>query len=115
MSANQLPTRPGVVWMRTVWRFRHNPFPPSGIARLGGADNRENGLLFRPQVQQEKVDETIQKFVLGSAYSGLKFGYLWSIGRAGESGYGDVRGFGKSSMLQYLVEDRIGPRTVGCR
>jgi hypothetical protein len=91
--------------MRTVWRFRHNPFPPSGIARLGGADNRENGLLFRPQVQQEKVDETIQKFVLGSAYSGLKFGYLWSIGRAGESGYGDVRGFGKSSMLQYLVEE----------
>jgi len=105
MSSNQQALKPGIVWMRSVWKFRHNPFPPSGIARLGGSDNRENGLLFRPQVQQEKVDEAIQKFVLGSAYSGLKFGYLWSIGRAGEYGFGDVRGFGKSSMLQYLVEE----------
>jgi hypothetical protein len=105
MSGESRTKKPGVVWMKTRWKFRHNPFPAAGIARLGGTDNRENGLLFRPEVQQEKVQEAIEKFVLGATYSGMKFGYLWSIGRAGEFGLGDVRGFGKSSMLQYLVEE----------
>jgi len=97
--------KPPVIWMKTEWKFRHNPFPATGIARLGGSDNRENGLLFRPEVQKEKVHEAIEKFVLGATYSGMKFGYLWSIGKAGAYGFGDVRGFGKSSMLQYLVEE----------
>lgn len=93
---------PGVVWMKKTWDLKHNPFPAGGIARLGGDDDRENGLLFRPEVQQENVDESVEKFVLGAAYSGLKFGYLWSLG-AGLAG-GDARGYGKSSLLQYLVE-----------
>lgn len=95
------PTKPGVVWMKRTWNLRHNPFPSGGVARLGGDDDRENGLLFRPEVQQEKVDQAINNFVLGAAYQGLKFGYLWSVG--GGLG-GDVRGYGKSSMLQFLVE-----------
>jgi hypothetical protein len=94
---------PGVVWMKKTWGLEHNPFPAGGIARLGGEDDRENGLLFRPQVQKEKVDETVEKFVLGAAYSGLKFAYLWSLG-TGLAG-GDARGYGKSSLLQYLVEE----------
>ena len=45
--------------------------------------------------------EAAEKFVLGAAYSGLRFGYLWSLGVGLE---GDARGFGKSSLMQYLVE-----------
>jgi hypothetical protein len=101
MNSTPESTKAGIVWMKTQWRLRTNPFPSTGIARLGGTDNRENGLLFRPEVQQEKVTEAIEKYVLGAAYSGLKFGYLWSLGA---SLSGDQRGFGKSSMLQYLVE-----------
>jgi hypothetical protein len=95
------PTKPGIVWLKTTWKLKRNPFPNGGVARLGGSDERENGLLFRPEVQQEKVDQAVNNFVLGAAYQGLKFGYLWSVG--GGLG-GDVRGYGKSSMLQYLVE-----------
>lgn len=91
---------PGVVWMKRNWKLRENPFPSNGVAVLGGENERENGLLFRPEVQGEKVQESIEKFVLGAAYSGLKFGYLWSMG--GGLG-GDQRGFGKSSLLQYLT------------
>lgn len=93
--------KPGVVWIKRTWNLRYNPFPSAGVARLGDPSMRENGLLFRPEVQQEKVDQAIDRFVLGAAYQGLKFGYLWSVG--GGLG-GDVRGYGKSSMLQYLVE-----------
>lgn len=95
------PTKPAVLWLKRTWNLQHNPFPSGGVARLGGSDNRENGLLFRPEVQQEKLDQAINNFVLGAAYQGLKFGYLWSVG--GGMG-GDVRGYGKSAMLQFLVE-----------
>ena len=91
----------GVLWLRKTWGLKNNPFPTEGVARLGGEDIRENGLLFRPAVQQEKVDEAIEKFVVGAAFTGVRFGYLWSLG----GGLGsDQRGFGKSSLLQYLVE-----------
>ena len=33
---------------------------------------------------------------------GLKFGYLWSLGTGLN---GDARGFGKSSLMQYMVEE----------
>jgi hypothetical protein len=93
---------PGILWIKKAWGLKQNPFPDSGVARLGGEDIRENGLLFRPDVQADQVNEAIQKFVLGAAFSGLKFGYLWSLG----GGLGsDQRGFGKSSLLQYLVEE----------
>ena len=57
--------------------------------------------VFEPQVLSNKVDEA-EKFVLGAAYSGQKFGYLWSLGTGLD---GDARGFGKSSLMQYLVEN----------
>lgn len=90
-----------IVWMKTRWGLDKNPFPAEAIARLGGKDARENGLLFDPDVQPHKVKEVVDKFVLGSLYSGLKFGYLWSLGTGVSS---DARGFGKSSTMQYLVE-----------
>jgi hypothetical protein len=90
-----------VVWLKTKWRLDQNPFPAVAIARLGAGDKRENGLLFNPKVQPEKVREAIDKFVLGAIYSGLKFGYLWSLGTGVN---GDARGFGKSSLMQFLVE-----------
>ncbi|MXX28051.1 MAG: hypothetical protein F4Z82_21740 [Caldilineaceae bacterium SB0668_bin_21] len=90
------------VWMRREWKLKENPFPTEAIARLGGSDVRENGLLFAPAVQEDKVREAIDKFVLGSAFGGLKFGYLWSLGIGLN---GDARGFGKSSLMQYLVEE----------
>lgn len=102
MTSSSSAHVPGVVWMKKTWGLKQNPFPGEGIARLGGEDIRENGLLFRPAVQQEQVDEAIQKFILGAAFAGLRFGYLWSLG----GGLGsDQRGFGKSSLLQYLVEE----------
>jgi hypothetical protein len=90
-----------IVWMKTRWGLDKNPFPAEAIARLGGKDARENGLLFDPEVQPHKMKEVVDKFVLGSLYSGLKFGYLWSLGTGVSS---DARGFGKSSTMQYLVE-----------
>ena len=90
-----------IVWMKTRWGLQKNPFPAEAIARLGGSDDRENGLLFAPAVQADKVKEAVDKFVLGSAYSGLKFGYLWSLGTGVSS---DARGFGKSSLMQFLVQ-----------
>ena len=92
---------PKIVWTKKHWKLKSNPFPHEAIARLGGTDLRENGLLFNPKVLQGKVDEAAEKFVLGAAYSGLRFGYLWSLG-VGLGG--DARGFGKSSLMQYLVE-----------
>ena len=89
------------VWMRREWNLKSNPFPREAVARLGGTDVKENGLLFTPAVQDDKVQEATEKFVLGGAIGGLKFGYLWSLG----TGLGsDARGFGKSSLMQYLVE-----------
>jgi hypothetical protein len=90
-----------VVWLKTKWHLEQNPFPAEAIARLGGGDKRENGLLFNPDVQPDKVREAVDKFMLGSIYSGLKFGYLWSLGTGVN---GDARGFGKSSLMQFLVE-----------
>jgi hypothetical protein len=92
---------PKVVWMKKTWGLRENPFPAEAIARLGGEDPRENGLLFNPAVQPDKLSEAAEKFVLGAAYGGQKFGYLWSLGTGL---HGDARGFGKSVTLQWLVE-----------
>src|SRR5688572_34761 len=91
----------GTVWLKRTWKLDKNPFPTTGIARLGGNDRRENGLMYDPAVNPEKVSEAIEKFVLGAAYSGLRFGYLWSMGTgAGDS---DARGYGKSVLMQHLV------------
>ena len=92
---------PNIVWTKKHWKLKSNPFPHEAIARLGGDDPRENGLLFDPGVLRGKVAEAGAKFVLGAAYNGLRFGYLWSLGVGLE---GDARGFGKSSLMQYLVE-----------
>ena len=91
-----------ILWIKKHWNLKENPFPSEAIARLGGDDLRENGLLFDPHVQGDKVEEAAEKFVLGAAYGGLKFGFLWSLGTGI---HGDARGFGKSSLMQYLVED----------
>jgi hypothetical protein len=88
------------VWIKKTWKLRNNPFPTTGIARLGGADQRENGLLYDPAVNADKLQETIDKFVLGAAFSGLRFGYLWSTGTG--PGDSDARGFGKSVLMQHL-------------
>ncbi len=92
---------PKIVHIKKKWFLDQNPFPSQGIARLGGEDLRENGLLFDPDVQDEKFRESAEKFGLGAAYSGLKFGFLWSLGTGL---HGDARGFGKSSLMQYLTE-----------
>jgi hypothetical protein len=92
---------PKIVWIKKEWHLTANPFPAQGIALLGGEDLRENGLLFDPSVQDDKFSEAVEKFALGAAYSGLKFGFLWSL----STGMGaDARGFGKSSLMQYLTE-----------
>jgi hypothetical protein len=91
----------GQVWLKRTWGLKNNPFPTTGIARLGGSDIRENGLLYEPSVNADKFTEAIEKYVLGAAFSGLRFGYLWSFGSGpGES---DARGFGKSVLMQHLV------------
>ena len=89
------------LWIRREWNLNGNPFPTEAVARLGGADLRENGLLFAPAVQDDKVQEATEKFVLGGTLGGLKFGYLWSLGTGLN---GDARGFGKSSLMQYMVD-----------
>ena len=52
------------LWMRREWNLDGNPFPAEAVARLGGTDLRENGLLFAPAVQNGKVREATEKFVL---------------------------------------------------
>lgn len=95
------PSTNKLVWTKKQWHLKQNPFPSSGIAKLGGEDLRENGLLFDPTVQEDKFSEAVEKFALGAAYNGLKFGFLWSL----STGMGaDARGFGKSSLMQYLTE-----------
>lgn len=91
----------GPVWLKRQWGLRNNPFPTTGIARLGGADLRENGLLYEPDVNADKFEEAVEKFVLGAAFSGLRFGYLWSTGTG--PGDSDARGFGKSVLMQHLT------------
>lgn len=91
----------GPVWLKRQWGLRNNPFPTTGIARLGGADLRENGLLYEPDVNADKLEEAVEKFVLGAAFSGLRFGYLWSTGTG--PGDSDARGFGKSVLMQHLT------------
>ncbi|WP_242488477.1 hypothetical protein [Streptomyces sp. DSM 110735] len=71
------------------------------MARIGGEDDRENGLLYEPGVHAEQLREAIEKFILGMSYSGLKFGYLWSVGIV--PGDSDARGFGKSVLMQHLA------------
>lgn len=95
------PPLPAVVWHKKSWSLEKNPFPTTGIARLGGDDRRENGLLYAPEVNADKFTEAIERFVLGAAYSGLRFGYLWSTGTG--HGDADARGFGKSVLMQHLV------------
>ncbi|MCK8676441.1 hypothetical protein [Streptomyces lichenis] len=99
MSTSRL--LPGLVWMKKEWRLRSNPFPATGVARIGGQDARENGLLYEPNVHAEQLYEVIEKFVLGMSYSGLKFGYLWSVGLV--PGDSDARGFGKSVLMQHVA------------
>ncbi len=89
------------VWFKRHWKLTINPFPPTGIARLGGQDVRENGLLFDPAVNTDKLNEAVEKFVLGAAFSGLRFGYLWSTGSG--DGDSDARGYGKSVLMQHLA------------
>lgn len=91
---------PPILWIKKQWKLKQNPFPAQALARLGGDDDRENGLLFDPDVYSDKMLEAIEKFVLGAAYSGLKFAYLWSRGDALDQ---DARGFGKSVLLQHLT------------
>jgi hypothetical protein len=94
--------KPKIVWLRTHWNLRENPFPSTGIARLGGEDPRENGRLFNVNIQPEKLAEAAEKFVMGAAYSSVKFSYLWSLGTGVRA---DARGFGKSVVMQHLVEN----------
>ncbi|TCO65867.1 hypothetical protein [Actinocrispum wychmicini] len=98
---NSTPRTAGPVWLKKQWKLVNNPFPTTGIARLGGSDRRENGLLYEPAVNAEKLQEATEKFVLGAAFSGLRFGYLWSTGTG--PGDSDARGFGKSVLMQHLV------------
>lgn len=91
----------GTVWLKKTWKLVQNPFPTTGIARLGGSDDRENGLTYEPEVNADKFSEAIEKYVLGAAFSGLRFGYLWSVGSG--PGDADARGFGKSVIMQHLV------------
>jgi hypothetical protein len=91
-----------IVWTKKQWHLKQNPFPSQAVALLGGADPRENGQLFDPLVQPDKISESLEKFALGAAYSGMKFGFLWSLSTA--AGGGDARGFGKSSLMQYMTE-----------
>jgi hypothetical protein len=94
------PRLPAVPWLRNKWGLQRNPFPAEAIAVLGGNDDRENGRLFRPEVQTEQFDEAIGKFVLGAVYNGQRYGALWSLTTALDP---DSRGYGKSVLLQYLA------------
>lgn len=92
----------GPVHIKRAWHLKKNPFPSAGIAVLGGTDPRENGTLYNPDVQNDKFHEAVNTFVIGSIYSGLRFGYLWSLEAGGDP---EARGFGKSSTLQWITEE----------
>ncbi len=94
-----VPTKPGVVWMKTEWGLDRNPFPADAIAVIGGESDSDSGRLFDPEVQNEQFDEAIGKFVLGAIYNGQRFGALWSQTTFLDP---DSRGYGKSVLLQFL-------------
>ncbi|MFD7103985.1 hypothetical protein [Streptomyces celluloflavus] len=90
-----------VLWIKREWELSRNPFPATGVARFGGIEARESGLLYEPDVHAEQLRQVVEKFVLGMSYSGLKFGYLWSEGVV--NGDSDARGFGKSVLMQHMA------------
>ena len=57
MNSIPNPRIAGTVWLKKSWKLNNNPFPTTGIARLGGNDPRENGLLFDPAVSPERIAE----------------------------------------------------------
>ena len=54
-----------IVWMKKRWKLKLNPFPLEAIARLGGNDLRENGLLFDTAVLPGQVEEAAEKVCSG--------------------------------------------------
>jgi len=58
-------------------------------------------MLYDDAVNAEKLAEATEKFVLGAAFSGLRFGYLWSMGMTDNDP--EAWGFGKSALMQHLA------------
>src|SRR5262245_29782900 len=75
-----------------------NPFPATPIIRWGGDDPAENGSIFCEEVSKEKLEESIEKFIVSPIDSRSKFHFLWSLGQGD-----DARGFGKTATLHYLA------------
>ncbi|MFE3941695.1 hypothetical protein ACFXPV_07440 [Streptomyces sp. NPDC059118] len=92
---------PAILWIKRTWKLNENPFPATGVARFGGNEARENGLLYEPGVHADQLRQVVDKFVLRMSYGGLKFGYLWSEGVV--NGDSDARGFGKSVLMQHMA------------
>src|SRR5438034_11269792 len=78
--------------------LNRNPFPATPIVRWGGDDPAENGSIFCEEVCRAKLEEAIDKFVIGPIDSRSKFHFLWSLGQGD-----DARGFGKTATLHYLA------------
>jgi hypothetical protein len=80
------------------YQMTRNPFPATPIVRWGGDDPSENGSIFSEDVGPAKIEEAIDKFIVGPIDSRSKFHFLWSLGQGD-----DARGFGKTATLHYLA------------
>ena len=100
-SGPTAPT-PGPVWMKKTWGLSKTRSRRARSRAWAARTTGRTACCSAPRSRPTHVDEVRDKFILGAAYSGLKFGYLWSLG-SGLRG-GDARGYGKSSLLQHTVE-----------
>ena len=62
MTPTPNPHMAGTVWLKKSWKLNNNPFPTTGIARLGGNDKRENGLLYDPAVIKHPEVNAFQRY-----------------------------------------------------
>jgi hypothetical protein len=85
--------------MRSKYFLSRNPFPSGAILSEGSTEPSESGEIFNAEAAAEAVKEYVLKFVFQPALTkGSGFGALWSLG----SGRGEARGYGKSSMGNYV-------------
>jgi hypothetical protein len=95
---------------KEAWGQDHNPFPPAAIA---GEDSKDSP--YDSELLADDRDEFIRKLVVKAVLPpGREFGYLWSQGRADDTGFGKTRlmletrrevnkDFGKTIIADYSL------------
>jgi hypothetical protein len=72
---------------REAWGQERNPYPAAAIAGENSTDQP-----YDAQVLEKDREQFIEKLIVKAAVApGREFGYLWSLGRRNDTGYGKTR------------------------